>query len=59
MKDMYDFVNVALPIQKEDLGEAREEIFKCMFQQTYDCAWFIRDYASRGFCEYTQLKTIL
>jgi hypothetical protein len=49
MKDIYDFVVSANPLQAQDISEARRKVVKLMLQQTYDCAWFIKDYASRGF----------
>lgn len=49
INNSYDFVDTTKPLRTEDLGSARKEIIKKMLQQTYDCAWFIRDYTSRGF----------
>jgi hypothetical protein len=50
MNDAYDFADLTKSI--EDIGRSRKETIKKMLQQTYDCAWFIRDYTSRGFCEF-------
>jgi hypothetical protein len=36
-------------LQTHNISEARRDIVKLMLQQTYDCAWFIQDYASHGF----------
>jgi hypothetical protein len=51
MNNAYDFVDHTKPLRIDDLGDTRKEIIKKLLQQTYDCAWFIRDYTSRGFCE--------
>jgi hypothetical protein len=51
MNEAYDFVDHSKPLRIDDLGDTRKEIVKKLLQQTYDCAWFIRDYTSRGFCE--------
>ena len=50
INDAYDFADLTKSI--EDIGRSRKEIIKKMLQQTYDCAWFIRDYTSRGLCEF-------
>jgi hypothetical protein len=51
MNDSYDFVDHTKPLRIEDLSDTRKEIIKKLLQQTYDCAWFIRDYTSHGFCK--------
>jgi hypothetical protein len=48
MKDTYAFILLTKPLRIEDLGQSRREVIKKLLQQTYDCAWFIRDYTSRG-----------
>ena len=51
MNDAYDFVDHKKLLRMEDLGDTQKEIIKKLLQQTYDCAWFIRDYTSHGFCK--------
>jgi hypothetical protein len=48
MKDVYQLLHDAGPLAKM---EAHADTAKLMFQQTAECAWFIREYVSRGFGE--------
>jgi hypothetical protein len=45
--DVYSFVKDADIVKKI---ESQEKIFAAMVQQTTECAYFIRDYAIKGFC---------
>jgi hypothetical protein len=47
MKDVYD---VMLAADKLD-SEVHYGTVKLIFQQTTECTWFIRDYASRNYSE--------
>lgn len=46
MKDIYDLMSKAEQLKNL---EAHRHTVKLIFQQTAECAWFIRDYASRGY----------
>ena len=51
MEDVYDFINEAGNL--ENLAKSREGMLKRLWQQTHECAWFLRDQSKRkGFCEY-------
>jgi hypothetical protein len=52
MRDAYDFGGSTKEIPELALDDRRQEVIKRLFQQAYDCAWFIHEYISPGYGRY-------
>jgi hypothetical protein len=52
IEDTIDFLIASRELQDNKMSQGQKEICRAMLQQSAECGYFIRDYASHGFCKY-------